>query len=299
MKLHRTVISLIIAVIVLLLISQSVAVVNEGQTGVRMRFGSVVAADLAPGLHFKLPFLDQVLGLDANWIVLNGLNENGGVVKFNTQDGKALEADYVATWRISDAAAFCAATACDESTAARRINDSLKTLLDRAFAAHSMNAALADTPAQILQGVPQAATAELKSLGVQVETVRLTTLTLPHDALDAVYARMSAAELARAAEIRTQGLTTANQTRADADRRKADILAQASSQTQKIRGEAEVAAAAIYQRDWQEDPAFFRFYRSLEIYQNVIKDNNSVVVLGPDSPLLRYLDGFQPAGGKH
>lgn len=290
MRLHRSFVSLLIALGVLLLISQSVAVVGEGELGVTLRLGSVTAAGLEPGLHFKLPFAEQIATLDAGAIVLDGETENGGRAKFTSADGKTVEANYAAVWRIRDPATFCRATGCDQNAGAKRVNDALRELLGRAVSAHNLNEVLADARGALLKGLPAAANGLLKDSGVQLEAVELTALTLPGDELDAVYERMRAAELARAADIRSQGLAAADAIRADADNRKAQILGAAATRTQQIRGQAEVAAAALYQRAWRQDPAFFRFYRSLETYRRAMSGDNSVLILGPDSPLLKYVN---------
>ncbi len=299
MPLHRSFISLILAIIVLLLVSQSVGVVPEGQTGVRLRFGSVVEAGLKPGLHFKLPFMEQIAGLDAQWIPLNGERENGGRMKFVTADGKTFDAGYAAVWRISDAGVFCRATDCDEGSGARRINDALTALLRQLFAAHTSGELLMGSDTALLRDLPGRLNAQMHALGAEVQAVRLTALTLPRDQLDAVYQRMRAQQSAQAAQIRAQGSVSADELRAKADQQQAVILAQAETRAQTIRGQAEAEATAIYARAYRQDPEFFRFYRSLEAYRRVIRKNNSIIVLGPDSGFLKYFDGLKPPAAAH
>ncbi|MGH8306049.1 MAG: protease modulator HflC, partial [Steroidobacteraceae bacterium] len=114
-----------------------------------------------------------------------------------------------------------------------------------------------------------------------------------------VYQQMRAAQSDQAAQIRAQGVSSADDIKAKADKQKAAILARADIQAQTIRGQAEAEAAAIYARAYNEDPEFFRFYRSLEAYKRTIKNSNSVIVLGPDSGFLKYFDGLKtPPAGK-
>ena len=199
MPLHRSFISLVLAIIVLLLISQSVGVVPEGRTGVRLRFGSVVEAGLKPGLHFKLPFMEQITSLDAQWITLDGERENGGRMKFVTADDKTFDTGYAAVWRISDAGVFCRATDCDEGSGARRINDVLTSLLRQLFAAHTSGELLTGSDTALLRDLPVKLNAQLHAIGAEVQAVHLTALTLPRDQLDAVYQRMRAQQSAPAA----------------------------------------------------------------------------------------------------
>lgn len=299
MPLHRSFISLVLAIMVLLLVSQSAGVVPEGQTGVRLRFGSVVEAGLKPGLHFKLPFMEQITGLDAQWITLNSGREDGGRMKFVTADGKTFDAGYAAVWRISDAGAFCRATDCDEGSGARRINDALTSLLRQLFAAHTAGELLTGSDTALLQGLPGRLNAQLHALGAEVQAVRLTALTLPRDQLNVVYQRMRAQQSEQAAQIRAQGSVSADEIRAKADQQQAAILAQAETRAQTIRGQAVAEATAIYARAYRQDPEFFRFYRSLEAYRRVIRKNNSVIVLGPDSGFLKYFDGLKPPAAAH
>lgn len=298
MHLHRTLISLVIAVIVLILISQSVSVVNQGQMGVRLRAGQVAQTGLQPGLHLRVPFFERIVALDDHWITLDSDHQNGGRVKLTTADGKSLDAGYAAVWRISDAAIFCKATACDENTGARRINDALTAGLQKVFALHTAADLLAARNSSLLQDEPGQLNAGLKSLGVTVQSVHLTALGLPPDQLNAVFERMRAAQSADAAQIHAQGAANADKIRAQADQQKAEILAKAEVQAQGIRGQAQAEAAAIYARAYNQNPDFFRFYRSLQAYKRVIKNDNSVIVLSPGSGFLKYFNGQMPPAGK-
>ncbi|MGH8283450.1 MAG: protease modulator HflC [Gammaproteobacteria bacterium] len=300
MQLHRSLISLIIAIVVLILISQSVGLVHQGQTGVRLRAGDITATGLKPGLHVRIPFIGHIVELNGSWITLDSDNQDGGRVKLVSRDGKTLEAGYAVVWRISNAAAFCGATGCDESIGARRINDALLPLLKEVFSARTAAELQAGNDSVFLKDLPAKLNTQLHGLGVAVQTVQLTALTLPQDQLDAVYQRMRTAQSDQAAQIRAQGEASADEIKAKADQQKAAILAKAEIRAQTIHGQAEAQAAAIYARAYNEDPEFFRFYRSLEAYKRTIKADNSVIVLGPDSGFLKYFDRLKaPPAGRH
>ncbi|MGH8399752.1 MAG: SPFH domain-containing protein, partial [Gammaproteobacteria bacterium] len=141
---HRTLAGLLIAVIVLLIASQSLMVVAQGRSAVILRFQRAVRSGIAPGLHLKLPLLDHPIYLDDGWIVLDGQRENGGLEKVATNDGSPLELGYVLLWRISDAGMFCTRNpGCDETQGAYTINQAALPLFKQAFAAHSFDEALA------------------------------------------------------------------------------------------------------------------------------------------------------------
>lgn len=293
MSLRRSIISLIIALGLLIIISQSVAVVPQGQMGVRLRAGSVTDTGLRPGLHFKLPFISHIVGLDDHWITLDSDHQNGGRLKLVSSDGKNLEAGYAAIWRISDTAHFCRVTGCDESSGARRINDALTPVLSKLFAGHTVAELLADKDGALTKDLPASLTTQLQTLGVSVQAVYITALTLPHDQLSTIYARMRTAQSDKAAQIRAQGTADADAIHNQADQQRAALLAQADIQAQKIRGEAQAQATAINARAYQQDPEFFSFYMRLQAYKRTIKNDNSVIVLGADSGFLKYFDGLK------
>lgn len=296
MKLHRSFVSLIIAVIVLILISQSVSIVSQGQTGVRLRGGTVVSVGLAPGLHFRVPFVGRIAGLDSQWITLDSARQNGGRMKLTSSDGKALEAGYTAVWRITDPALFCRETGCDEGTGAQRVNDRIAPVLRQIFAAHKAAELTSSTGDVLLAGVPNEINPNLGKFGVSLQAVHLTALALPDDAAKRVYRRMRTAQSDQASEASAKGTANADKIRAQAEQHRADLLAKASVQAQTIRGQAEADAAAIYARAYRQDPKFYRFYRHLQAYQQTIKKGNSVIVLGPDSGFLKYFDGLKGSG---
>lgn len=299
MPLHRSLVSFIIAAGLLILVSQSVGVVQQGQMGVRLRAGTVIATGLKPGLHFRLPFIGQILGLDAHWITLDSGHQNGGRLKLVSADGKSLEAGYAAVWRVSDATTFCHATGCDERSGARRINDALTPMLNKLFATHTAAELLADKHDALTADLPARLDSHLQALGVTVRAVYITALSLPREQLSTIYERMRSTQSDNAAQIRVQGTTSADAIRAKADQQRALMLAQADIQAQKIRGQADADAAAIYAHAYQQAPEFFSFYLRLQAYRRTLKKNNSVIVLGPDSGFLKYFDGLEAAVKRH
>lgn len=296
MHLHRSLISLIIAVIVLLVISQSVSIVSQGQTGVRLQGTSVVSAGLAPGLHLRVPFVQHIVGLDSQWISFDSNQQNGGNVTLTSKDGKALEVRYAAVWRIADPALFCNETGCDESVGARRISDRVTPALRQIFAAHAADELMSGKDTALLASLPAAVNPEIKKFGVELQALQLTALTLPKDAMQAVYSRMRTVQADRVSATGTQGTAAADAIRAQAEQQRAALLAKADVQAQTLRGQAEADAAAIYASAYKQDPEFYRFYRSLQAYKQTIKKGNSVIVLGPDSGFLKYFDGLKGSG---
>jgi modulator of FtsH protease HflC len=288
---HHVVAGLLIAVIALLVASQGLIVVPQGHSGAVLRFQRLVRSGLAPGLHFKVPFLDHPIYPDDGWIVLDGQRENGGLEKVAASDGRPLELGYILLWRINDMQAFCQKNpGCDESQGAYYINQAALPLFKQAFAAHSFDDALSASQEKIIADLVPALNKQLQGSGMAVRSARITALGLTDTTQDIVYTRMRSAQSAQAAKLRAEGKAAADRVKADADQQRATILAQGQIQSQKIRGAADAEAARVYARASRQDPAFFRFYLSLQAYRRVMRNGDNVIVLGPDSQLIKYLN---------
>jgi len=284
---YRTPLSLLAAILLLALLAQCIFIVPQGSAGVIMRFGAPAALARGRGAHLKLPFLDKALYLDAGGITLDSDSLDGGYLKFATADGKTLETSYFGVWRISDTSAFCAVDACDESAAARDLNNMVITSLKDAFAGRSLAAAMSgqqDLTAGLIQKLNPAAA----RFGVEFEDVQVTGVWLPAAALEEIYTRMRSAEATRAAEVQSEGAALAARKRAETDAGRDQILAGADSAVARIRAAGEADAAAIYARAARPDPDFFSFYRSLVVYRRSLA-GKTILVLDADSPFLKYL----------
>ncbi|MFI4920049.1 MAG: SPFH domain-containing protein [Gammaproteobacteria bacterium] len=284
---YRTPLSLLSAILLLVLLSQCLFIVPQGSTGVTLRFAVPMAFDLKPGLHLKLPFLDQALELDAGGITLDSDNLNGGYLKFTTADGETLEASYFGVWHIRDAAAFCATSGCDESVAARDLNRLIISALRDTFAGRTLAAALAGQQ-DLTAGLTQKLDPAAQRFGIALDAVQLTAVGLPPTTLENVYTRMRSAEEAHAAQVASEGAARVARKRAETDAERGQILAGADADAARIRAEGEAQAAAIYAQAARPDPGFFSFYQSLAAYRRSLA-GKTILVLDADSPFLKYL----------
>jgi len=284
---YRTPLSLLSAILLLVLLAQSVFIVPQGSMGVILRFEVPVAVGLQPGAHLKLPFVDKVLLPDAGGIILDSDNLNGGYFKFMSADGETLTAGYFALWHIRDAAAFCAAVACDEGAAARELNRLIIAALRDVFAGRSRMAAIA-TQQDLAAGLALRLAPADARYGVDLDAVQLTAVGLPPAGMEDIYTRMRSAEEARAAQVAAEGSARAARKRAETDAERDQILAAADAAVARIRAGGEVDAAAIYAQAARPDPDFFSFYQGLAAYRRSLA-GKTVLVLDPDSPLLKYL----------
>ncbi len=284
---YRTPLSLLLAILLLVLLAQSLFIVPQGSMGVVLRLEAPVTVGLEPGLHLKLPFADKVLLLDAGSITLDSDNLNGGYLKFGTADGETLATRYFAVWRIHDAALFCKTTACDEGAAARILNGLIIASLRDTLAWRGRAAAIADQR-DLATGLARGLAPDAARYGVELEAVQLTGAGLPPTGMEAIYTRMRSAEAARAAQVAAEGSAKAARKRAETAAERDRILAQADAAVARIRAGGEADAAAIYAEAARQDPAFFSFFQGLTTYRRSLA-GKTILVLDPDSPFLKYL----------
>lgn len=286
---YKTPLSLLLAVVLLTLLSQVFFVVPQGATGVTVRMQRPLELGLAPGVHFKLPFVDDVVTLDAGGIALDSDLLNGGRLKFQSADGRTLETGYFALWRIDDLQLFCRSVGCDEGAAAHKLNDLIVPRLHDTFAFQNSTVLLA-SQIRIADGLAPKLDAATARFGVHLERVQLSGINLGANASEEIYSRMRSAETARAAEVRAAGAAQAAKVRSEADVERLKLLAAADAEAKRIRAEGEARAAEISASAARQDPEFFAFFQSLAAYRRSLA-GCTVMVLDQDrnNPFLKYL----------
>ncbi|HEY5019898.1 MAG TPA: protease modulator HflC [Steroidobacteraceae bacterium] len=270
-------------VIVAALLWRSVFVVDEGEAALVTRFGQVQPADYAPGAHLKSPF-DEVHKFDRRLVTRSYPGE-----VFLSQDQKALTIDFYVKWRLLDPARYFQATGADEDVAAARLADVVRERIKAAVAAEPLAAAIADT--HLADDTLRAGALRAPSgrLGVELVDARLQRIDLPDDLANAVYQRMQQSLSAQAQQLRTQGNAEADKIRADAERKRAQTLADATREAQRVRGEADAAAAGAYAKAFGANPEFAAFYRSLQAYKSSLGRDGDILVIAPEGEFFKYL----------
>ena len=276
----------ILVVIAVLLGFNSAYVVHEGQSALVLQFGRIVRTGDTPGLHFKLPLIQQAILFDNRILTLEAQPE-----RYFTSEKKSVNVDFYVKWRIADNAVYYRATAGAELQAANRLSPIVKDALRFEFNARTLQELIAGGRKDITERVrKQTDNAARKSLGIAVVDVRIKRIDLPDEVSESVYKRMRAERSQLANELRYTGQQAADTIQADADRQRQVILADAERDAAKIRGEGDAQAAAIYAQAYGQDPEFFAFYRSLGAYRKSFEDGKGVLVLKPDSEFLRYFN---------
>jgi membrane protease subunit HflC len=288
----RNVVFIFIALLLVVLASKSLYVIKETERGVLLRFGEVVNSSIKPGLHVKIPFVNNVRKFDGRILTVDSTPE-----RFFTQEKKALIVDSYAKFKVSDTEKFYTATNGEESRAmallAQRINNGLRNQV----AIRTIQEVVSGERDELMQALTEEMTiVAQEELGVEVVDVRVKQIDLPPDVSESVYQRMNAEREKEAREHRSQGQELAEGIRAAADREVTVLRANAYRDSELIRGEGDATATATYANAFNQDPEFYSFTRSLRAYQDAFQGNGDIMLLQPDSEFFRYLK--DSSGGK-
>jgi membrane protease subunit HflC len=265
------------------LLWRTVFMLDESEVALLTRFGQVQTTDFGPGLHVKSP-LAEVHKFDRRLITHAYSGES-----FLSQDQKPLTVDFYLRWRLVDPARYLSATGGDEDAAAARLADLVRARIRAALASAPLAADIvgAHPMAGALHTDALRAAAEL--LGVALVDVQLQRIDLPDDVASTVYQRMQQSLTAQAQQLRTSGTAEADKIRADADRKRAEILADGTREAQRVRGEADAAAAAAYARAYGANPEFAAFSRTLQAYKSSLGREGDILVISPEGEFFKYL----------
>jgi membrane protease subunit HflC len=267
----------------------SVFVVDLRERALVRQFGEIAGREYAPGLHFKLPFVQDVLTFDARMLTM----DNQRTENFLTLEKKNVRVDFFVKWRIADTGTYYLATGGDESVAMDRLEASINRGLRDEFAGHTIQQALSSARGEVTKAL-EPTVAEIKSgLGIEIVDVRVKRIDFPDEVREKVYDRMRAERTRVASELRAKGGEQAEKIKAEADRQATVTVADAYGDAERLRGEGDAKASAIYAKAYGQDPEFYRFYRSLLAYRESMRGRD-VLVLEPDSEFFRY---FNSAGG--
>ncbi len=268
----------------------SVFVVTEMERAVLLEFGKVVRADISPGLHFKLPFINDVRKFDSRVMTLDAPAE-----RYLTLEKKALIVDSFAKYRVSDVQKYYTSTSGDERRAKellkQRINEGLRNEISKRTLHEVVSGERDELMEVLMQNLNEVAEREL---GVTIVDVRVKRIDLPPEVSQSVYDRMNTERDIEAREHRAKGQELAVGIRADADRQKEVVLASAYSEAEQIRGEGDAQAAATYAAAYNKDKEFYRFYRSMSAYQRTFSNKSDILLVNPNSDFFRYLNKSNP-----
>jgi modulator of FtsH protease HflC len=274
----------------LILASLSLFIVDERQNAIVFRLGEVVRVVKQPGLDAKVPLLDNVRYFDTRILTIDTPEPE----RFLTSEKKNVLVDLFVKWRITDVRTYYVSVGGDEARASTRLLQTINDSLRAEFGNRTVHEVVSGERDEIMELMRDRANEDAQKIGVQVLDVRMKRVDLPQEVSESVYRRMEAERKRVANELRSTGAAESEKIRADADRQREVILAQAYRDAQRMKGEGDAKATAIYARAYEPNPDFFAFYRSLEAYKQSFKNKSDVLVLDPSSEFFKYLE----SGGK-
>lgn len=276
--------------VIIMIAFSSVYTVTQGQHGILLRLGRVVDSEkthqpvvIAPGLHVKKPFIESVKLFDTRLLTLDIKSS-----RIVTREKKDVIVDYYVKWRIQNLARYYKSTGGDELKAKTLLEQQLNTSLRAEFGKRNIVELVSSLRDDVMDLMIKKAQRQAVDLGIRVIDVRIKGIELPENTSNAIYQRMRADMQKIANRHRADGKAAANAIQAEADAIVTVVLAKAQSDGQRLRAEGDKKAAEIYAQAFQQDPKFFKFYRSLEAYKASFNNKQDVLVLDQGSAFFEY-----------
>ncbi len=279
------------AVLALVLISLSIYSVDQRQIAMVFQLGEVVSIDRQPGLYFKLPLVQNIRYFDTRILTMDSVEPE----RFITSEKKNVLVDYFVKWRIIDVKKFYVSFNGDEKRAMNRLAQTINDGMRAEFGKRTVHDVVSGERDAIMLQLREKADVDARRFGVEVMDVRIKRVELPAEVSESVYRRMEAERKRVANELRSTGSAEEEQIKANADKQREVIVAQAYREAQTLKGEGDAKASAIYAAAYGKNPEFYAFYRSMQAYKASFADKRDVMVLQPNSEFFRYMKS--PRGG--
>jgi|TARA_B110000114_G_scaffold31673_1_gene32693 membrane protease subunit HflC len=269
----------------LVVLGNTLYVISDFERGITTRFGEIIESDIESGIHYKMPFIDEVLRFDARILTVDAQPAS-----FFTIEKKRLIVDSYAKWRISDVETYYRALKGNERTAenrlAKRINDGLRNQ----FGTRTLREVVSGERDLLMKNITEDLNSTvLGSLGIEIVDVRVKRIDLPQEVSSQVFRRMTAERDKEAQELRSTGKEKAERIRASADRERTIELANAYKDAEELRGEGDARASSVYAEAYQQDAEFYSFMRSLNAYKAAFSNKGDIMLIEPDSQFFKYL----------
>ena len=276
---------LVVLILGLLLLSSAFFVVTEKEKAIKLRLGNVTDSEYEPGLHFKLPFVDNVRKFDGRILTLDLRPE-----RVLTSEKKNVIVDSFVKWRIANTEQFLVSLRGDERVVASRLTQFIRNGVKDAFGTRTVKEVVSSERTELMSEIKTAVNDQTAGLGIVVVDVRIKKVELPEDVRESVYQRMEKERAKIAREIRSEGEERARKITAEADRVRAETIATAYSSSQQNRGLADAISAKVYAETYSQNPEFYKLYRSLNAYKEAFSGPGDVLLLKPDSEFFQYFN---------
>ncbi|MCA1952492.1 MAG: protease modulator HflC [Hyphomicrobiales bacterium] len=280
----------VLAAAILVIGSASIFTVDQTEQAIVTQFGQPKRVITAPGLNFKLPFIQQVISLDRRVLDLETPS-----VEAITADQKRLVVDTFARYRIENPLRYFQATAGSELRGKQQLGTFMDAALRRVLGESTFQLVVKEDRAGLTAKIRTQVNAEAQALGVAIVDIRIRRADLPDQNSQAIFSRMQTERQREAAELRAQGTEISERIKAQADRTVTVTKAEAERQAREALGKGEAERTRLLADSYNRDPEFFAFYRSLQAYEQGLKSADTRLVITPDSEFFRYLNS--PTGG--
>ena len=274
-----------IVIAIFFLGSSAIYIVDERQQAILFQLGEVIDVKTEPGLYFKIPIAQNVRYFEKRILTMNTEEPE----RFITSEKKNVLVDLFVKWRIVDVKQYYISVRGDEALAQTRLAQTINASLRDEFGNRTVHDVVSGERDVIMEIMRQKADNDARSIGVEVVDVRLKRVDLPQEVSESVFRRMEAERKRVANELRSTGAAESEKIRADADRQREVILAEAYREAQKTMGDGDSQAAATYASAFQKDPEFYAFWRSIDAYKQSFKNKGDMMVLEPSSDFFKYL----------
>lgn len=290
-KMNRIGIIVASVLVLLMLASSTLFVVDQRQFAVVYALGEIKEVVTSPGLKFKLPPpFQNVVFLDRRIQTLDSPETR----PMFTAEKKSLVIDWLVKWRVVDPRQFIRNNGVDFRNVEARLSPIVQAALNEEVTRRTVRAVLSTERDKVMQDVRMRLQDEAKSFGIEVVDVRIKRVDFAAGITDSVYRRMESERKRVANELRATGGAEGEKIRADADRQREVIIAEAYRDAQKVKGEGDATASGLYADSFGKDPAFAKFYRSLDAYRNTFRSKSDVMVLDPSSEFFGAMQGSAP-----
>jgi modulator of FtsH protease HflC len=280
----KTVIALIVLGVVVVIAFSSMYTVNQTKQALVLQFGRPVGVITEPGLHYKIPLVQDVYYMEKRIIALDAQSE-----EVIASDQKRLVVDAFARYRIHDPLKYYESVG-NENVAKLRLETLINSNLRRVLGSEAFSAVLSGERAALMRRIRDSVNDEAKEFGLDVVDVRIKRADLPAANSDAIYRRMKAERDREAKDFRAQGAEVNQRIVSRANRNRTVLLAEAQKRADILHGDGDARAIQVFAEAYGKDVDFFEFYRTLQAYRTALSNQDTTMVLAPDSEFFKYFD---------
>jgi len=276
-------------VLLILIVRASVFTVSEGQLAIKSTGGEIVDSNFQPGLHFRIPLVNEVTRFDGRILTQMYQSEH-----FLTSEQEQLNVDFYVKWRIDNLRRYYESTGGSEDVANGRLGETIRDSIKTVVTQRTLQQVITAERTEFTDAMMKTARPFAERLGVELVDVRIAKIELPQQVQDSVFERMRATFKAQAAKLRAEGVEASDRIRGEANKEQTEILADAARRASETRGQGDAAASEVYAKSYSKNAEFYSFYRSMQSYRDAVGTQGDMLVIAPDSAYFKYFNKPQP-----